>query len=291
MAVAFVVTWSSGFVGATLADGTGVGVAALLAWRYLATAAVLVLLCGRVPSARRGLCRAGPKELARQAVFGLLSHVAFLGGVFVAAGYGLDAGISALVCALQPMLVSAVSRRVFGDRLRVAQWAGLGLGLVGVALSVGQVDPAATRGLGFVVGSLVALSGAALLERHWQPQLPVLSSLTVQVLVSTAAFVLVAWGSDGLEVEVDAAFVGSIVWLVVMSGLGGYATFIWCLRSLGATHTSVLLYATPAVTTLWSWAMFHHQPALTQWLGLGIVAAGVGLSVHGSRGRPSVRTR
>ncbi|MBD4512508.1 EamA/RhaT family transporter, partial [Xanthomonas citri pv. citri] len=93
----------------------------------------------------------------------LLSHVVFLGGVFLAAGHGLDAGLSALVCALQPLLVTAAGWLAFSDRVDVRQWTGLLVALAGVALSVGGISATGLASVGLVVTSLLGLSTAALL--------------------------------------------------------------------------------------------------------------------------------
>lgn len=280
MATAFVVAWSSGFVGATLADRTGAGVSTVLAWRYVATAIFLLALCLAMPSSRRALLTLRRGDGLRQAVLATLAHVVFLGGVFLAAEQGLDAGLSALICALQPLLVTAAGRVAFSDRVPVGQWIGLLVALGGVALSVGSISVGGAQSVGLVVMSLLGLSGAALLERAWQPQVPVLVSLTVQVCVATVVFVLGAVAAGGIQVQVTEALLLAIGWLVLLSGLGGYATFTWCLRHLGATATSTLLYLTAPVTMLWAWMMFGQQPSVTQWVGLAVVLTGVALATR-----------
>ncbi|MDO4919398.1 DMT family transporter [Kocuria sp.] len=275
MAAAFVVAWSSGFIGASLADQTAVGVWRLLAWRYLATAAVLLLASFVVPVSRRAVTTVKCSDLLRQIALALLSHVVFLGGVFLAAQQGLDAGLSALVCALQPLLVTAAGRLVFFDRVRVRQWVGLVMALAGVALSVGGISATGLASVGLVVASLLGLSTSALLERAWQPRIPVLLSLTIQVCVAAVVFVLIALHDGGLGIPVTERLLWAITWLVLLSGLGGYMTFTWCLRHLGATTTSTLLYLTAPMTMLWAWFMFAQQPSVMQWTGLLVVLAGV----------------
>lgn len=278
VAAGFVVAWSSGFVGATLADRAAPPLT-LLAWRYLVTAAVVGLFCLALPAGRRALGALTAAEVARQAVLGVLAHVVFLGGVFLAAGEGLDAGISAVVCALQPMVVAAAGRLLFADRLGPREYGGLILGIGGVTLSVGGVDTAAMAGVWLVVASLLGLSCAALLERLWAPRATLLVSLALQVAVAAAIFTVAALATTGLRVEPTPTLTAALVWLVLLSGLGGYATFIWCLRELGPTRTSTLLYLTPPVTTLWAWAMFGQRPGLLQWAGLAVVLAAVLLAL------------
>lgn len=273
IAALFVMLWSSGFVGATLAADVS-DPAGMLAWRYLLTAAVLAALC----SARlRGLTA---RVIAQQAAIGLCAHVVFLGGVFGAAGAGVDAGTTALVCALQPMLVVAMGRLFWADRVTVAQLVGLGLGLVAVAVTVGGAEGSSGAAIFLPVASVLGLSGAALLERRWQPTVDVRTGLTIQVVVAAIVFTGYAAAQGSLQqVTPTAKFFVALVWLVVLSGLGGYAAFVMCLRRFGASLTSALLYLTPPVTAFWAWAMFAQVPTAQQLVGLALGGLAVGLIV------------
>lgn len=262
-------------MGASFADQAAAGVWGLLAWRYVATAAVLLVVTLVTSSTRRAVVDVGRGDLLRQVALSLLSHVVFLGGVFLAAHHGVDAGLSALVCALQPLLVTAVGRLVFSDPVSNRQWAGLGVALAGVALSVGGISAAGVASAGLVVASLLGLSTAALLERAWQPGMPVMLSLTIQVCMAAGVFVVLALADGSLRVPVSGQLLLALLWLVLLSGLGGYATFTWCLRHVGATATSTLLYLTAPVTMLWAWAMFGQRPSVIQWAGLLVVLGGV----------------
>ena len=61
-------------------------------------------------------------------------HGVYLGGVFVAIRLGLEAGLSALIVSLQPLLVAAAAPFVLAERVSLRRWLGLGLGLLGVVL-------------------------------------------------------------------------------------------------------------------------------------------------------------
>ena len=277
---AFVVCWSSGFVGAFLA-GDSAGPAPLLAWRYLITAALLLVVA--VPS-WSGVTR---WELAQQATLGILAHVVFLGAVFGAAGAGTDAGTTALVCALQPMLVAVISTVTWGDGISPGQWGGLVLGIVAVALAVGGASVSGPALL-LPFAALLGLSASALLERRWRPSVGILHSLTVQVTVSAMVFTAFALATTGMSVRVDSRLIGALGWLVLMSGLGGYASWIAALRSLGPTVTSALLYLTPAVTGVWAWALFGQALTAGQIAGLGLSAAAVVLVTWRPRRRAAM---
>ena len=103
-AVALVVVWSSGFIGAELGArvrraGDGAGVAVPGHRRRPAP----VVCCGRSPALTGG-------SGLRQAVLALLCQCLYLAGVFWAAAAGVPAGTSALVASLQPALVLMAGR-------------------------------------------------------------------------------------------------------------------------------------------------------------------------------------
>jgi drug/metabolite transporter (DMT)-like permease len=139
VSTAFVVLWSSGFVGADL--GTRfTGPDTLLAWRYAIAAAVLwLVLLVRRKRIPRG-------AIGRQGLLGSLSQVLYLGGVVTGVGLGVPAGTAALVAALQPLVVATAAGPVLGEHTTLRQRIGLAGGLVGVGLVVaGDLGRRATR--------------------------------------------------------------------------------------------------------------------------------------------------
>jgi drug/metabolite transporter (DMT)-like permease len=58
-----------------------------------------------------------PTEWGDLAAAGLLMHGVYLGGVFVAIRLGLEAGLSALIVGLQPLLVAAAAPLVLAERV------------------------------------------------------------------------------------------------------------------------------------------------------------------------------
>src|SRR3954449_994794 len=97
---AFVLLWSTGFIGAKF------GLPAADPFTFLALrlliAAVLLAIAAAATRTRISRVHAG-----RAAVSGLLLHATYLGGVFWAIAHGTPAGVSAVVVSLQPVLVAA----------------------------------------------------------------------------------------------------------------------------------------------------------------------------------------
>src|SRR6185295_2511450 len=140
--------------------------------------------------------------MLHSAVTGLLVHGCYLGGVFVAIDHKLPAGFAALVVSLQPVLTSTLANRLLGERVTPRQWAGLGLGIIGVYLVVhGHTEgeapllawAAATVGLiGMTIGTLYQKRFGGGIE--WR------TGFLIQYTAAAALFGLCAFGFETMRV-------------------------------------------------------------------------------------------
>ena len=130
LSLAFVLCWSSGFIGAKLGAGSAPALTVLM-WRFLPLAVVLVVVAVVVRSAWRGLTA---RDLARQAVVGVLSQSGYLLSVYHAIQLGVSSGTTALIDGVQPLVAGALAGPLLGQYVSGRQWLGLGLGLGGVAV-------------------------------------------------------------------------------------------------------------------------------------------------------------
>ncbi len=276
LAAAFVVLWSSGFVGAEL----GTAHAApdtLLAWRYLVAAGVLwLVVLGRRVALPRGATR-------RQVLLGLLIQVFYLGGVVTGVGMGVPAGTVALIAALQPLVVAIASAPVLGERTTARQRAGLLGGLAGVALVVaGDLGPGTAPWWAFLlpVGGMLTLSAGTLVERRLRPPESPLASMALQTGVGAIAFVASAALGGRLAPPPEPSFWVAVAWTVVLSSFGGYGTYLLVLRRNGPLRVSALLYLTPPTTMAWTFAMFGEVPGPLAAPGIALCAVGVWLALR-----------
>ncbi|GAA1240661.1 hypothetical protein GCM10009588_18440 [Microbacterium phyllosphaerae] len=119
--VAFVVTWSSGFIIPAFAT-VDVSPLTLLVWRFVPLAVILlavVLLTG----AGRGV---SGRDLRTQASIGVFAQFGYCVAVYGAVAAGIATGTVALIDAVQPLVVAVLVGPVLGLRVRGAQWVGLG---------------------------------------------------------------------------------------------------------------------------------------------------------------------
>ena len=278
-AAVLVVCWSSGFVGAEFATRDA-PVSTVLAWRTLLAAG---LIGGWVLLRRE---RVRPGSLLRQAGLGLLVQVVYLGGVFAAAGAGVSAGTSALIAALQPLLVATLAGPLLSEAVSARQRVGLLIGAGGVALVVaGDLSGGGAAPAAFLlpVAAVVGLAGGTLLERRWGPGESLAVSLALQSAVAAVAFGAVAGVRGEFAPPADPGFWAAMAWLVLLATVGGYGSYFLVVRRSGATPASTLLYLTPPATAAWAWAMFGQHPGPTALPGVLVCAVGVVLALRAAR--------
>src|SRR6201991_1629316 len=124
----FIVLWSSGYVVGALAIDVADPLP-LLAARFLLASVLAVPL-----ALRHGRWRGAP--LGRLAVVGILLQVVQFGGGYGGFGLGVPAALSALVIlGLSPLVTTGLAVLAGQERADRRLWAGLAVGVVGVALS------------------------------------------------------------------------------------------------------------------------------------------------------------
>ena len=157
--------------------------------------------------------------------------------------------------------------------------------MVAVGLAAGGIDFSTTALVGLLLPpvALLGLSASALLERAWNPRASIVQALAIQTATGAVVFTAVASLTGQMEVSVNADFVWAMLWLIFLSGIGGYAAYTACLRVIGPTNTSVLLFLTPPVTSLWTWLMFGHSVGVGQMFGMFLGVLAVVLTVSGQR--------
>lgn len=268
----FVLLWSSGFIGAKF----GLAYAEPLTYLSLRMLGVLVIL-GIVVALTRPKWPDGV-GFRHSVATGLMVHGLYLGGVFVAIGHGLPAGLAALFVSLQPLLTSTIAHRWLGERVGARQWLGLALGLVGVYLvlrdkaTAGEATPLAwaaiTIGLvGITVGTLYQKRFGGGID--WRP------ALLIQYAAAVVLFGAGAFAFETRVVHWTPDFVFALLYLVIVLSLGAVWLYYFMIRRAAATRVVSLFYLTPPVTALMAFALFGEKLAPLALVGMAVCVLGV----------------
>lgn len=271
----FVALWSTGFIGAKF----GLPYAEPLSFLSLRYAIVLVLM-GALAWYQKAAWPPTAREWLHIGVSGVLVHGMYLGGVFIAIGHGLPAGIAAIVVGLQPVLTALGAGLLLGECVRPTQWAGLALGFVGVALVVAHKIAANTSG-GMVLSmllpvgiALLAITAGTLYQKRFCPSFDLRTGSVIQFLPTLVLTGLAAMATETMAVQWTPSFVFALGWLVLVLSLGAATLLNVLIRSGSAVNVASLFYLVPPCTALVAWALFGET--LT-----GLALAGMGLTVFG----------
>lgn len=274
----FVVLWSTGFIGAKLGLPYA-GPLTFLTLRYWLVAALLILLAlaTRAPWPRR------PMEVGHYAVAGLLVHGVYLGGVFVGISLGVEAGVSAMIVSLQPLLVAAFAGLMLGERVTPRQWAGLALGLLGVVLILARK---LGHGLGDTLGALacvaalLAMTAGTLYQKRYCAGMDLRTGNVVQFAAAGLATGLLALLVEDNRIVWSGEFVFALLWLVLVLSLGAISLLYVLIRRGAASRVSGLFFLVPPCTALIAWPLFGETLGPVALAGMALTVAGVAMATR-----------
>ena len=268
----FVFLWSTGFIGAKYGLPYADALSFLLVRYFLVIGLMTVLAL-----ATRAPWPSDPRRWFHIGVSGVLVHAFYLGGVFVAIGHGLPAGVTALVVGMQPLLTAFGAGAFLGEKVTPRQWAGLALGFVGVFLvvsgKIGAEAPLVAMLIPAVV-ALLAITAGTLYQKKFCPSFDLRTGAVIQFLPTAAITALAIAVFGEFRVEWAPPFVFALGWLVLVLSLGAISLLNLLIRSGSAVNVATLFYLTPPTTALIAWAAFGET------LG-GIALAGMVLAVSG----------
>ncbi|WP_426217450.1 DMT family transporter [Pseudomonas sp. DWRC2-2] len=272
---AFVLSWSSGYIGAKLGTQGG-GAFNLLFWRFL-----LVSVClGLFLNVR--LLKVSWAQVRHYAVIGFLSQFLYLSCLYVAIQNGLPPGIAAIIAALQPLMTAALSTGSATERSGGWQWVGLMISFVGVSIVIAGQYGSGGEGVGLVIyllplAAALGLTLATLYERRTvqNQDAGLVLPLFIQSLLTLIGFAGGVLYTDTLSIPHDPDVLISIVWLTVFSTFVAYLSLWMLLRVMTATRVAALVYLEPPVTLVWAALMFGDVIQASTYAGIVVVIAGL----------------
>ena len=244
----FVLTWSSGFIGVEYALPYADAFSFLFV-RYLLLSMRLVLYL-RLRGVGAWLGLGTRKAFLQSAVVGIFAHAVWLSAVYYAQALGVSPGPTALITALQPLVVGALAGVVLSEKNSLWQWVGLVLSFIGVVVVVsGEMSLRPdTPLLAYTLPFVSALSAAfvVLYQRGLERErdVPVLPNLTVQCLASTFVLFPAALLFEGLRLEPTPTFFLALAWLCLVATLAAYGLLWTLLKRVNSTRASSLMYLT-----------------------------------------------
>ncbi|URM89433.1 EamA family transporter [Streptomyces sp. MRC013] len=248
----------------------GLLLAALLAWRH-----------------GPGALKVTRPQLASAAAVGLLLLVGG-NGLVVLAETSVPSGLTALLVAVMPAWV-VLLRSVFGERPGPSAYAGVLLGLAGLAvLSLPGLSGDVHIGgvLTIVVATLMWSAGSFSSSRIPMPRNPFTASAYEMLAggLGCALVGLVRGEQRGLDLaDVSTRSWAALAYLAVFGSLIAFTAYAWLLQSAPLSLTATYAYVNPVVAVLLGWLILDEALTWSIALGGAVVVAGVWLIVRAER--------
>lgn len=257
-----------GIFGTLFQDGGGESFTLLLL-RFLGTSAILVAVV---------LLRRRPLPSARDAVLSALFGAAALGATFcLFRGYEeASPGLVTLLFYIYPLIVTVAARVIFDEPLTWVRVALLGVGMVGIALTVGAPGTAFAAGAawGLAAGVFVSmqiLGGRLMMSRS----------------VDSVQYVLLTYGGAAIALLSLAALIGAsappsdtigyAAALIVLASVAPTLLFYFAVHRIGAGAASRLATIEPVTAVVLAYVVFGDSLAAIQILGGLLVVCAVAL--------------
>jgi drug/metabolite transporter (DMT)-like permease len=284
--VLFVLMWATGFVVARLsaphADPlTFLGIRFPIAGLLFA----LIALALSAPWP-------GAKQAFHASVAGAFLHGGYLGPVYWAVAHGMPAGVSALIVGLQPLLTAVLAAAMVKEEISLRHWAGLAVGLIGVALVVSpRLELAQAAGITPLTTAVnllgaVSISFGTVYQKRHATALNLASGGAWQYVGATIAVLIPALLIE--EMRFDGTFEAwfALGWSVIVLSLGAITLLMLLIRLGDVGRVSSLIFLVPGVSALMAYGLFGETLTPVQIIGMAVCAAAV-LIVTRRRAHPA----
>ena len=269
----FLTLWSGGYGFAKLGLAH-VEPLTMLALRYgLAVLALLPFLLIRKPR-----WPVNARHWGAIALTGFLIQCVYFGLAYLSMKRGMNAGTTAIIMALQPVLVAIFAPLISGNRGGRTLWLGLALGFAGVVLVIRSEGSLGTSPWVAMLLALFALGGitaATLFEKwHGMKTDPVVGGI-VQYVVGLAVLFPAAYFAETMVIDWQPEFIIALAYLVIANSIISIGLYIALLQRGDATRISALFYLVPPLAMVFAWVILGETVTPLAVAGFALSASGV----------------
>ena len=226
--------------------------------------------------------RISTKQLKNALIAGVMLFAIGNGLVVWALQY-VDSGLTALLVAGQPLIVALLLWQMKNQNPNKDTWIGIGLGLIGMYLLVGQPDFAGSGdwmlGIGAIIIALLAWGYASI----WIPEadLPdsVLQSAAWQMImggmVMLVASILLGEFQEFDTSKLNSTIYWAFAYLVVFGSIAAFSSFTYLLKTVSPTKVVTTAYVNPVIAVFLGWWLNNELITERTLIAAAILLTGV----------------
>jgi drug/metabolite transporter (DMT)-like permease len=273
--ILFLLLWSGGFAFAKIGLDHAPPMTFLALRYWFAILVLLVMLAIMRPPVPRRI-----SDWGHLMVVGALVQGLYFGLCYFGFWLGVTAGTLALIVSMQPILVGLLAPQFVAERVGVARWLGLVLGLIGAAMVIlarSEIEVTSALGLLCAAGALLAMTAGTLYEKRFGLNHHPVTANTVQYLVGFVLVMPLALSVERMEVNWTGEFAVALAYLVICNSLIAVTLLLAMIRHGEAARVSALLFLVPPMAALIAWGLIGEAMPPAAWAGMLVAVAGLAL--------------
>lgn len=276
--IAFILLWSSGYIGG--AFGVRYGEPFTMTFYRFALAALVFLGVALAIKAE------WPRRLTpylHAAAVGLLLQALQFGGLYTGISQGVPAGQAALIVGLMPVFVVIGAYFCLGEQLCWRDLPGSILGVGGVAIVVANSffgSGASMGGYGAVCLALVGITLGTLYQKRFLGGVNLWVGCFIQMVTASLVMLALAYTTETMHVTEWVPFAASVAWITLMNSVGALTLLYLMIRRGEASKATNLFHVIPAVTQIMASVTLGEAPGALAIAGFVVSGVGVYLMNH-----------
>jgi len=195
----------------------------------------------------------------------------------------IDSGIAALIVSLQPLIVALMMWGWKKEKPKLATWGGIALGILGMALLIGQPtfigNTMALIGILAVVIALIAWAIVSI----WIPDADLPDSImlrtALQMIFGGILLLIVSpllGEFEGFSIEnISARSYWSLAYLIVFGSIFAMSAFNYLLQNVSPTKVVTNTYVNPVIAMFLGWWLNNEAISFQSVVAGGLLLAGV----------------
>ncbi len=223
----------------------------------------------------RGHAQPTPRQWRNAGLVGIFLLLGGNGSVGLAMERGVNSALSATVVAITP-LCAAIFARFWGHKPSPREWAGLGLGLLGMLLlKQGQGLEGSLPGFLLLLLAAVSWSFGSMWGKH-QEQPSIWMASAVQMLVGGAVLGLVSLArGEPWTLPASRESAWALVYLILIGAIVGFSSYVYLLASVRPALATSYAYVNPLVAVAIGVGLGGEVVDRSELIGLAVILSGV----------------
>ena len=218
------------------------------------------------------------KEFIHISTAGMLTVGVFSIGVFLSIDFGVSASLSALIIALQPIIVTFLAVKFLGEKLNNRIIWGLILGIIGVAFVVSTKASFSTNDLLGVIFSIIALLGLSfgnIYQKKFCANMNLFSGGSIQTLASTILTLPLLLFYEDVHIEFNSDFIIALLYMSIAVSIGALSFLYIMIKNGSVSKVSSIFYLVPVSASIVGYFVLDAKFDINIFIGIIFVLCSI----------------